>query len=260
MRISEDLYPAGTSQPRHAHDVTTVSIVLAGSLRERVGRRERYSRALGVVVKPLGTEHADDYGPDGARLLRLTLSEDAARAAVPWAGSLARWRWMDAGPACRPFLRLARALHNGPVTYDVMERLACDVLAVLEDAGTDAVGREPPGWLADARAALDDEDTPPRLAQLAARAGVHPVYLARQFRRFYGCSTSEHIQRRRVQRAAALIAAGGLPLARVALAAGFSDQPHLGRVFRRETGLAPGAFRHLARRVSIVQDEHAEAR
>lgn len=254
MFVSEHRYAPGTSQPRHAHAVTTVSILLAGSLRERVGQSEQYARPLSVVVKPLDTEHADDFGPDGARLLRITLSQDAARAALPRAHGLARWRWMDAGPACRPFLRLARALRDPQVTDDAIERLAWDVLALLEGTRADRVGRDPPGWLANARAALDDDPAPPRLSQLAAHAGVHPIYLARQFRRFYGCSTTDHLQRRRVQRAAALIAAGRLPLARVALAAGYSDQPHMGRVFRRETGLAPGAFRDLTTQVPIVQD------
>jgi AraC family transcriptional regulator len=38
------------------------------------------------------------------------------------------------------------------------------------------------------------------------------------------------------------------PLAQIALACGFADQAHLARIFRRETGTAPSAWR-LAHRV-----------
>jgi AraC-like DNA-binding protein len=35
----------------------------------------------------------------------------------------------------------------------------------------------------------------------------------------------------------------GMPLSDVALAAGFADQSHLTRIFKRVTGMTPGAFR-----------------
>ncbi|HVH12448.1 MAG TPA: helix-turn-helix domain-containing protein, partial [Longimicrobium sp.] len=42
------------------------------------------------------------------------------------------------------------------------------------------------------------------------------------------------------------VASSGLPLARVALEAGFADQAHLTRELRRETGITPGALRRVA--------------
>jgi AraC family transcriptional regulator len=258
MHVSEHNYPPGMRQAGHAHDVTTISIVLAGGLRERAGRREHHSRPLSIVIKPIGTEHADDFGPQGARLLRITLPDGAERGA-PDTQHLAHWRWTDAGPACRPFLQLAHILRYGSTATDEVERRAWDVLALLARSAADDRCGGPPRCLAHARATLDEEEAPPRLTELATRAGVHPLHLAREFRRFYGCSTTDQLQRRRVQRAAALIAAGGMPLARVAIVAGFYDQPHMGRVFRRHTGLPPGAFRCLASDVSIVQDARRRA-
>ena len=49
----------------------------------------------------------------------------------------------------------------------------------------------------------------------------------------------------RLQRAAELLE-GRLPLAEVALSAGFSDQAHLGRVFRDRVGTTPAAYRREA--------------
>jgi AraC family transcriptional regulator len=72
------------------------------------------------------------------------------------------------------------------------------------------------------------------------------VYLARAFRRAYGCSITEYVQRHRIRRAAALIADRRLPLTQAAYAAGFADQSHLCRSFRRHAGVTPSAFRALA--------------
>src|SRR5690606_19726732 len=66
-------YPAGLRSARHAHPYTNLSVILAGSLRERVGRDEVTVGPLRVVVKPADTEHANRFGPEGATLLRVEL-------------------------------------------------------------------------------------------------------------------------------------------------------------------------------------------
>jgi AraC-like DNA-binding protein len=40
---------------------------------------------------------------------------------------------------------------------------------------------------------------------------------------------------------------GHQPLSQIALSCGFADQAHLARIFRRETGLAPSAWRRANR-------------
>jgi AraC family transcriptional regulator len=82
---------------------------------------------------------------------------------------------------------------------------------------------------------------------LAADAQVHPVSLARAFRRHYGDSITAALRRHRVRAAAIALTAEDRPLADLALSAGFSDQAHFCRVFKSTTGLSPGRFRHLCR-------------
>ena len=55
-------------------------------------------------------------------------------------------------------------------------------------------------------------------------------------------------RRLRVERARLLIQEGASDLASVALEAGFADQSHFTRVFRRLVGTTPGEYRRSARR------------
>ncbi|HVE77827.1 MAG TPA: AraC family transcriptional regulator [Gemmatimonadaceae bacterium] len=84
------------------------------------------------------------------------------------------------------------------------------------------------------------------LVRLAAVAGVHPVQLSRGFRRGVGCTLTEYLRLRRVERACAMIRDSSLPLTRVALAVGFAEHAHFTRSFRRVTGMTPSAYRALA--------------
>ena len=57
------------------------------------------------------------------------------------------------------------------------------------------------------------------------------------------CRVGEYGRRARIEWAAAQIAAGDRPLAEIAAEAGFADQSHFTRLFRRYLGTTPGRFR-----------------
>ncbi|WP_111431238.1 AraC family transcriptional regulator [Rhodobacteraceae bacterium DSL-40] len=83
---------------------------------------------------------------------------------------------------------------------------------------------------------------PIRLADLAALAGLSEFHVQRMFRLCRGVSPHGWVTQRRIARAQALLR-GPEPLAGIAAACGFSSQSHFTRVFGRETGLTPAAYR-----------------
>jgi AraC family transcriptional regulator len=91
-------------------------------------------------------------------------------------------------------------------------------------------------------------DAGPTLAQLAAVVGLNPYHFARQFKAATGLPPHQYVIGRRVERARQLLQAGtDLSLAEVALSAGFSDQSHFCRHFKRLVGVTPRQFRTPAR-------------
>ena len=100
-----------------------------------------------------------------------------------------------------------------------------------------------PEWLGDAVSLIERRYAEPlSLSSIATSIGVGRGALAHAFRRYRETSVGESIRAVRVARAKALLTTS-MPIAEIALACGFHDQAHFTRVFRRVTGLTPGAYR-----------------
>ncbi len=79
------------------------------------------------------------------------------------------------------------------------------------------------------------------LDDLAARVGLHPVYLSRLFTRATGLPPHAYRTSVRLQRAKERLTDGD-DVACVAADLGFTDQSHLSRLFKRNFGITPGAY------------------
>jgi AraC family transcriptional regulator len=84
---------------------------------------------------------------------------------------------------------------------------------------------------------------PPKVDAPAALAGLHPHHLLRAFRQQRGETIGGYVRRRRLELADADMRTGELPLAEIALRAGFCDQSHFTRAYRGHFGLTPGLRR-----------------
>lgn len=89
------------------------------------------------------------------------------------------------------------------------------------------------------------------LAQLEAIAGYDRWQLSREFRLLLGTSPYRYLQCRRLERARHLLR-NGLGMAAAAHEAGFADQSHFGRIFRRTFGTTPLAWHRAAQLRTII--------
>jgi AraC-like DNA-binding protein len=125
--------------------------------------------------------------------------------------------------------------------------VAGTVIALLAELGERPgfeAGRAPPPWLECIREQIDDEcHRHHTLESLARVGGVHPVHVAREFRRRFGCTVGHYIRQRRIEFACHRLTASRDPLSEIAFSAGFADQSHFTNTFRRLIGMTPGSFR-----------------
>jgi len=87
----------------------------------------------------------------------------------------------------------------------------------------------------------------PTLSDVARVGEVHPMHLAKLFRKRFGYSMGEFVRRERIAWACERLCRSAGTISSIALDAGFADHAHFTRTFRRITGSTPRWYRdHIA--------------
>ena len=240
--VRESVYPPGLRLPRHAHDYSNVTVVVAGDIEESSDDGEHRGGAFSVVVKPAGIDHENRVGVRGARTVSIQLRDD-----IP----LPSWRWFEQPEIVRAGVALVRA-----ASAPQLEACALELLAEVSAArGGPAAS---PGWLSEVLRILDTQfDEPLRFDAIAREVGLHPVYLSRAFQRHTGRTMQQYVRALRLRHARHLLATSGTTITRIAADSGFADSSHLCRTFSDLLGVAPKVFRRLCAEVQPVQDSGA---
>jgi AraC family transcriptional regulator len=250
LALAEVDYSPGLSLPVHAHPDPYLCVTVRGTYRERMEGRLRSCTAGTVVFRPAGEPHASDFRSTGTRCLLVRFApvwlSRAADSGAPLPPRSVECRRDPAG-------RLGKRLHREFLAGDPPSRLGVEgiALALLADLLRIPLAREagtPRWWDRVLERIHAGYRTPPGLAALAREAGIHPVHLAREFRRRTGTTVAGYLRELRVEEALRRLRSTEAPLAEVADESGFADQSHLTRSVKAATGLTPRAYRNRFRR------------
>jgi AraC-like DNA-binding protein len=238
----------------HTHDRACFALITGGAIRIKLQSGEFVARAgdlfaldadephAGWPVDAEGWRQRTLYADLGA--MRGMLDEDSARGGR--ASALASPIIRDARLAA-----LFRGVHAcsenaGPALkrqesyLAFVERLFARHMRSPRPAEP---SRREDGAVAAARDFLNEHlDAQVRLSEIAEAAGLPPFRLYRAFERATGMSPHAYQRQARIRLAASLIRRGET-LSAAAVTAGFADQAHLTRSFRRTMGVTPGAYR-----------------
>jgi AraC family transcriptional regulator len=227
---------------RHRHNDAYACFLAGGPLREKVGGRSWSHRSLTLIVHPAGEEHEDVFkGPGLCVNLKITSAWIRANLENPTAWE--ERRAFDHGPLLFLGLNLFRIYNRrdlGSVSLDI-EELAAELLSVGRVL---APRRHVPARISHVVERLEAEPScPPTLSECARLADVHPVYLARAFRKSYGMSLGEYQRQAKLRQAVTLLSSTDLAISDIASDCGFFDQSHLTKLLRRSTGFTPNNLR-----------------
>ena len=241
--LTEVTHSCGRKLPCHTHESAYFGLLLAGSYSEKCTHRAADYAPFTMGFHPPALTHSDEVGRCGSRMFCIELRDTYLNRTRPLLTAPQFVPDLCASEVTWLGLRLYRAFANETLGSLELEELCGDMLEQLSGSRIrDELS--PPEWLNRALELLHGSFRESlTLEQIAAEVGIHPIHLSRVFRKRYGCTMAEFMNRLRVQFACRALLTDRADLAHVASEAGFADQSHLGRVFKSHTGQTPGQFR-----------------
>ena len=239
-------FPPGLTIEPHTHEHACFMVMLNGSFDLRFNSRSFACTPASIAVEPAGERHSNDVSSEGADVL--VLQPDPAHTEL-WRAFrplFERIGYLRHGGIASIASRLAHEMGSpdsfSPLAIEalMLEMLVAAARIYPSGRGSDAA----PPWLVRAQEILHEESLAKlRASTVADAVGVHPAHLARAFRRHYRVSLGTYVRRLRLDWAAQRLAGSDDPIAAIALQAGFADQSHLTRSFKRYLAVTPEKFR-----------------
>ena len=243
--FTEISYPPGCEVPKHSHELSQFCFVRDGIFSEVYGRRTREGKPLTLIARPASETHAHRFHNAGARCFVIEIGHQSLRRvrehspalddSMDFQGGFTAW--------------LAKRLYNEFYREDnasslAIEGLALEVICEASRRQVKLSERKAPRWLEHAREFLHAHFSETvSLEEVAKSAGTHPVHLARVFRQSYHCTVGDYIRQLRIEYACRELSLTEAPFTEIAMRAGFYDQSHFSRTFKRIIGLTPREYR-----------------
>src|SRR5260370_11087042 len=261
MVLPETIHPPRFRTSWHSHEDAYLCLVLNGSYTEVCGVKTHACNTFTLAFHPPGEMHYQSFHDAEVRSFNVELGSSSIARIREYSDVLDRAPHLQGGIFAMLAMRLySEFRHLDGVSPLAIEGLLLELIAAVSRRTAGNFRSKSDTWLRQAddllRARFSESLS---LSEIAQQLGVHPVHLARGFRRCFGFTVGEYVRQLRVDFARRALSEGNAPLRDVALDAGFFDQSHFCRVFRRFIGMTPQEYRSLMSPLSAQHPESGEA-
>jgi AraC family transcriptional regulator len=247
--LSEAVFSPKFKVSKHAHSRAVFCLAIAGGCTETHARKTRIYEPLALEYLPAHEEHSLCVHREGMRSFSIEFTSDWLDNLPEAAPTLNVSMHFKGGTFGTLLVRLYKEFRNADqLSPLIVEGLALEILGESSRTLANRRSSSLPRWLAEAEELARARFTEPLGLSIVAKiVGVHPVRLARAFRTYHHMTMGEYLRQLRVECVARELVQSDVSLAEIASAAGFSDQSHMCRTFKRHTGLSPAKYRAASR-------------
>lgn len=249
LRLTEMTYPPDLRLSEHSHEQSCFCFLLHGLYDITCGKQILLRKPGSLTFTASGEIHSNRIHGQEVRCFSIEMTQhwlERANGHLKFPEGPAQF---DSGSLPWLAMRLYREFRQQDDLAPIaIEGLALELLAGVARQGRHVSKNRDASWLNKARGFLDERFREPlSLGEVAEFTGVHPVSLARAFRRTHHCTVGEYVRKLRIEFACQQLTASDESLVEIAFSAGFSEQSHFCRTFKRLTGLTPSEYRSNSR-------------
>jgi AraC family transcriptional regulator len=243
FRIVERAYAPGMYVPLHAHDKAFVGVTLSGVYTQTHSGRTWKFRPGCISFMPLAARHESRYSESGARVLHLELTTGLLDELSTAGVNSETYTVLRGGASHVAAQQIYRELkcpdaHSPGILRGLSMRLLAEIFRHRQPSA-----KLPAKWLREAeRHICENYAEALSLDEVARTVQVHPVHLAREYRRHYRRTVGERIRELRFEVACKELLSTSRSIVDIALSSGYSDQSHFSVAFKKQIGASPSEY------------------
>lgn len=248
LTLTESAYSSRLQLPEHFHKSAYFCFVLQGGFTEADKRDSHPCKPATLIYRPSFQRHSDQFGV-ATRCFNILPSAELARRAPQLTSNAGTATYFRDAFLAQLTNRLYKEFQQtDELSALVIEGLFIEILGEAARSTLKNRRLSPPAWLKKARELLHDQfQESLTLATIAETVGVHQTQLCREFRRHYRQTAGEYVRQLRVDFASRKLSSSNTPISEIALDAGFADQCHFAKTFKKHIGMSPAEYRRTFR-------------
>jgi AraC family transcriptional regulator len=241
--------PSPDDEDMQSHEKTRLNFLMNGMIAETDDRHKTVERGrFSVQITPANAPHAHAFLSKRLECLCVELETSELSMLAENGAVFKSSQTLDRGVAMAIIPRLRREMfRDDPASDLVLKGLVYELAGELL-RGRESSPPDPPFWLTRARELLSDTwRQNARIEDVAREVGVHPSHLLRAFRVYMNETPGAFVRKLRMEHVTREVLVSDLPLKAIAVNAGYADQAHFSRDFKRQHGVTPDQMRRSSR-------------
>lgn len=248
--LSERVYPPLFKTPTHAHQSPLFCFVVDGGYTETYGKKTRICKPSTMLFHAPDETHAEYFNNTGGRSFIVEMDSRWWKQIREQSKVIDTSVDFEGGMLSFLSASLYKEFQDMSASSSmIIEGLMLTIIGEISKRATKTDVRKSPKWLDHTKELLNARFVEAlSLADIAHHVGVHPVHLAQAFHKHFNCTIGEYVRGLRIELARRQLETTDIPLCQIALTAGFADQSHFTRTFKRYTGVPPSQYRDMISR------------
>lgn len=242
--LTETDYSPYKHIPTHSHENPYFCLLLQGSYMQKARGKQRDNLPSSLVFHTSEENHSDQFSSLGGRCFNLEIQPKFLEQLEEYNLTFDRINKSYLAEISGLMFKLYKEFaFPDKLTPLAIEAIVLEMMVVVARHFPDNKD-QPPVWLKEAIQYMKDEfSSQLTIGEIARSVKVNPAKLTRVFRKYQNCSVGEYLRRLRLAFACRQLASDNQSVAEIALSAGFYDQSHFTKAFKKTTGLTPKNYR-----------------